>query len=112
MLLLDRKKSIKDKLSFFLGLSSVPVIKKKKTIQPVYNQDIRLSRFALEKEVIDLLLENGGHFKKRTLLYKMQEKFPAIKNINKATIDDIIAKSENVFSIGKTGYCKLNNLHA
>jgi hypothetical protein len=109
---ISAKKFIKDKISFFLKLSSVTINKKKTTIQPIYNQDIKLSRLVLERELINLLLENGCHFKKRTLLYRMQEKYPTITNINKAAIDDIIAKSERIFSIGKTGYCKLKNTSA
>jgi len=98
-------------ISFFLKLSSVNVIKKKGIIQPIYDRQITLSWVDLEREIIGLLMENNGHIKKRTLLFKMQAKFPAIKNIQKAAIDLIIAKSKNMSSIGKTGYCKLRKLH-
>jgi len=87
-------------------LSSLSIKKDKDLYSPLYAKPFRISQSNLEKLVTLVLKENNCHIKRKTLLFKIQEKYPSIKNISKASIDNVIAKSSYILPIGKTGYCK------
>ncbi len=106
---IQNKKSSNAILNMCFKMSSLPILKSKNTYFPIYKKSIKLSSADLERAILKIIKKNGGHIKIKLLMYKMQEEFPSINNIKKSTIANLIAKSRNITSIGKTGYCKIIN---
>jgi len=109
---INTKKSTENCLSICFNLSSLPILKTKNAIFPIYKKSVKLSSIDLEQALLRVLKNNGGHIKTRLLVYKMQEEFPFINNIKETTISNIIAKSKFISSIGKTGYCKIRIINS